>query len=94
MPKNSAVGPAVGVAGAATAFALVWHIWWLVVLGVLAVVATVIARSFVRDVHRVIPAEEVERVETAWRDALARATPILRALETTSANRGRADVAA
>ena len=66
MPKNSMTGPVIGVVGAATAFALVWHMWWLVILGIVAIVATVIARSFVRDVTRTIPAEEVEHIQQRW----------------------------
>ena len=31
MPRNSAVGPVLGVLGAATAFGLVWHMWWLAI---------------------------------------------------------------
>ncbi len=61
LPRNSATGPVIGIAGAAAAFGLVWHIWWLAALGVLAVIAAVIARSFARDVHRIVPAAEVER---------------------------------
>ena len=44
-------GPVIGVIGAATAFGLVWHMWWLAIIGVLAIITTVIARSFARDVH-------------------------------------------
>ena len=92
LPKNSAVGPFLGIAGAATAFALVWHMWWLAMLGLLVAVAAVIARSFVRDVHRIIPASEVERIETLWRQTINAVVPSSRDVETTSANRGLAEV--
>jgi cytochrome o ubiquinol oxidase subunit 1 len=94
MPKNSAVGPMLGIVGAAIAFAMVWHLWWLAVPGAIVTVATVIARSFVRDVHHSIPAEEVARIETRWRDTVALVAPCPRDLETTSANRGLAQVPA
>ena len=29
LPRNSATGPVIGIVGAALAFGLVWHIWWL-----------------------------------------------------------------
>jgi cytochrome o ubiquinol oxidase subunit 1 len=93
-PKNSMTGPLIGIVGAATAFGLVWHIWWLTILGVLAIVGAVIARSFARDVQRVILAAEVERTEAIWLRAVADATAIPRELETTSANQGLAEVAA
>ncbi|MCW2337002.1 cytochrome o ubiquinol oxidase subunit 1 [Sphingobium sp. B2D3A] len=92
MPKNSAVAPIIGIASTAAGFALVWHMWWLAILGLLAVIATVIARSFARDTHRLIPASAVERTERAWLDAVARARPIPREMETAPANAGLAEV--
>ena len=66
VPKNSAMGPVLGAIGFALAFGLVWHIWWLAIVGVPWLIATLIARSFVRDDHRIIPAAEVERTDRAW----------------------------
>jgi cytochrome o ubiquinol oxidase subunit 1 len=92
--RESALGPVIGIAGAAAAFALVWHMWWLAALGLLAVVGAVIARSFARDVDRVIPAEEVRRREQAWLAAAHEALPIPRRDETKSVNHGLAEVEA
>jgi cytochrome o ubiquinol oxidase subunit 1 len=92
MPKNSVVAPILGVASAATGFALVWYMWWLAILGTLTIVATVIARSFARDTDRVIPAAEVARTQDAWLAAVARARPVPREVETTPANHGLAEV--
>jgi len=94
LPKNSRTGPVIGIVGAAAAFGLVWHMWWLATLGVVTIVATVIARSFVRDVRRTIPAAEVERVERSWLHAVAEAKAIPREIETTSANQGLAEASA
>ncbi|MBY0611547.1 MAG: cbb3-type cytochrome c oxidase subunit I [Beijerinckiaceae bacterium] len=94
VPKNSVVGPLLGVFSAATGFALVWHMWWLAILGMLAIIITVIARSFIRDTHRIVSATEVERVDLAWRDKLFASRSISREMETTSANQGFAEVAA
>ena len=85
-------GPVIGVVGAATAFGLVWHVWWLVICGLLAIIATVIARSFARDVNKIIPVDEIERTERRWLRAAAAATPISREVEMTSANQGLAEV--
>ena len=92
LPKNSMSGPAIGVAGAAAAFGLVWHMWWLAIVGALAIIAAVIARSFARDVYRIIPAVEIERTERRWRVTEAEVTPIPREVETTPVNRGLAEV--
>ena len=94
MPKNSMTGPVIGVIGAATAFALVWHMWWLVILGVVAIVATVIVRSFARDVTRTIPADEVEHIQQRWLRAVTDAKSVPREIEMTPANQGLAEVSA
>jgi cytochrome o ubiquinol oxidase subunit 1 len=94
LPKNSGVGPAVGVLATAAAFGLVWHMWWLALMGVLSVIGLVIARSFERDVERTIPAKEVQAQEAIWRSTLTAARPISRHVETTSANQGLAEVSA
>ncbi|MFZ2006452.1 MAG: cbb3-type cytochrome c oxidase subunit I [Stellaceae bacterium] len=93
MPKNSMTGPVIGIVGAAAAFGLVWHMWWLAILGVLAIVGAVIARSFARDVQRVIPAAEIAWNDAMWRHAIADASAIPRQLETTPANQGLAEIA-
>ena len=92
VPCNSATGPVIGITGAALAFGLVWHMWWLAILGVVVVVGAVIARSFARDSHRVIAAATVARIDREWRQGLAEARPIARGIEMTSANQGLAEV--
>jgi len=92
LPRNSMTGPVIGVTGAATAFGLVWHIWWLAITGVLVIMATAIARSFSRDTHRIIPAAEIERTERRWLRAVAEAPAIPREVEMTPANHGLAEV--
>ncbi len=91
LPRNSATGAVIGIAGAAAGFGLVWHIWWLAVVGVLAMWGAVIARSFVRDVHKVIAASEVARTETHWLQFVSQARPVARDGETLPANHGLAE---
>ena len=93
LPKNTSVGVLIGYAAAATAFALVWHIGWLAIAGLLGVVATMIGRSFVRDVHRTIPASQVEQFETRWLQAVADSSSTIRTRETTASNVGLAAIA-
>ena len=92
MPNNSMTGPVIGVVGAVTGFGLVWHIWWLGIVGIVTIIITVIARSFVRDVHHIILAAEVERTEQKWLRTVASSIPIPRQIEMTSANQGLAEV--
>ncbi len=94
MPRNSALGPVIGVASAAVSFALVWHIWWLVVAGMLVNIGAVVGRSFVTDTERLIPADEVRRLELAWLATVRRAVPISRDHEVEHSNEGLAEVRA
>ena len=94
MPTPSAVGPLIGGAGAVCGFALVWHIWWLVAVALLAIVATVIARSFVRETTFILPAAKVKEEHEEWlRHALAQRA-VTRDEETAPANHGLAEALA
>jgi cytochrome o ubiquinol oxidase subunit 1 len=71
MPRNSPVGFVTAFFATFTGFALIWHIWWLVVLGLLCAYATFVAFAW-RDVAEFeIPAEEVARIDRANRQARA-----------------------
>jgi cytochrome o ubiquinol oxidase subunit 1 len=94
LPRNSAVGMIICVASAFMAFGLVWHMWWLVVLGLVVCWGTVVARSFVRETSRIIPADEVEQTDQRWLRAVAKARPVSREDEIAPANRGMAEAAA
>ena len=85
-------GVLVGLAMTACFMGLVWHIWWLAFIGFATALATAISRSFMRDVHRIIPAAEVEAHDRRWLERAAAALPILRHLELTPDNEGLADV--
>jgi cytochrome o ubiquinol oxidase subunit 1 len=69
MPRNSPTGLITGFFAAITGFALIWHIWWLVAVGLVAAFATFVAFAW-RDVAEyVIPVEEVARIDRARRQA-------------------------
>jgi cytochrome o ubiquinol oxidase subunit 1 len=90
LPKNSALGPVLGAIGFAVAFGLVWHIWWMVILSTVAVVATMIVSGFARNTTRIVPAQQVQREQRHWTDAAAAATAVLRSEECKPANAGLA----
>ncbi len=90
LPKNSAMGPVVGVIGLALAFGLVWHIWWLVLVFFVAAVVTMIVHGFARNTTYIIPARQVQAEHGRWLDAVASARAISRADERKSANQGLA----
>ncbi|TXI23446.1 MAG: cytochrome o ubiquinol oxidase subunit I [Ottowia sp.] len=63
MPKNTAAGIVLAGISLVLGFALVWHIWWLVVVLFVALLAAAIVHTFnyQRDYH--IPADVVARTE-------------------------------
>ena len=63
MPKNTAAGIVLAGISLVLGFALVWHIWWLVVVSFVALLAAAIVHTFnyQRDYH--IPADVVARTE-------------------------------
>ncbi len=73
MPKNTGVGVVIGVFGLAFGFAFIWQIWWLVAISLLAMVVTLIIRSFDNDTDYYVPAAEVERIENLHIQAKANA---------------------
>ena len=44
-------------------FAAVWHIIWLMILGLIGAIVCIIIRSLDEETEYIIPAEEVERME-------------------------------
>ncbi len=91
MPKNSGLGPTIGVASAALCFGLVWYIWWLAIVGTAVIIAAIIVRSFNRNTMRVISVEDIEHTEARWHAILAAAVPVSRDQENVPANVGLAE---
>jgi cytochrome o ubiquinol oxidase subunit 1 len=71
IPRNSPTGFITAFFATITGFALIWHIWWLVGVGLVAAYAVFVWFAW-RDVdERVIPAREVARLDRARRKARA-----------------------
>jgi cytochrome o ubiquinol oxidase subunit 1 len=65
MPRNTGVGVFMGIFGTIMGFALVWHIWWMAIVGFLGMVVSLLVRAYDRDIDYYVPAKEVEAIETA-----------------------------
>lgn len=63
VPKNSGIGAMIGAAALAVGFGLIWHIWWLAIAGFVAVIILMVIRLTSDDTERVIPMDEVARME-------------------------------
>jgi len=66
LPRNTAMGIYIAVFAGVAGFALIWHIWWLAVVGVLGVITCIILRASDEDTEYTIPAAEVSRIETEF----------------------------
>ncbi len=71
MPENSAAGMLIALFVFFFGFGAVWHLWWLAAVGLIGVIASVIARTFAEDTEYVISATEVALTENALRDRSA-----------------------
>ena len=68
MPRNSPTGFVCALFATIIGFALIWHIWWLMIVGLVGAYATFVVFAW-RDVpDYVIPAEEVARLDRANRE--------------------------
>jgi len=90
LPKHTALGLTICLAATAMGFGLVWHIWWLALLGFTVIPASLIARAFVRNTEQVIPSHEIARSHAAWLSAIHAAPGVSRDAETRPSNRGLA----
>ena len=69
VPRNSPTGFVTAFFAAAVGFALIWHIWWLAILGLIGAYATFVVFAW-RDVaENVIPSDAVARIDRANRAA-------------------------
>jgi cytochrome o ubiquinol oxidase subunit 1 len=70
MPRNTGTGVVIGAFSLVFGFAMIWHIWWLAIVGFVGMIATFIYRTFDQDVDYYVPAAEVERIENEHRKHL------------------------
>lgn len=59
LPKNSVVGPLIGVFALIAGFAIIWHLWWLMAIMIIAIIVTIILRTLDDDSEFKITAEEL-----------------------------------
>lgn len=64
MPKNTGAGIVIAGFGLVMSFALVWHIWWLAIIGLLGAIISVIIHLSNEDHEFIITAEELKHEET------------------------------
>jgi cytochrome o ubiquinol oxidase subunit I len=69
MPKNTPMGVYVAAAAFVMGFGLIWHMWWLALLGVVGIFVLSVIRSWEEPKHYFISAEAVAKTEAALRSS-------------------------
>jgi cytochrome o ubiquinol oxidase subunit 1 len=67
IPRNSATGFVCAFFATMMGFALIWHIWWMVVAGAIGAFATFVAFAWRDHDEDLIPAREVARIDRSNR---------------------------
>jgi cytochrome o ubiquinol oxidase subunit 1 len=67
VPNDSGAGVVVGAMSFVFAFAMVWQIWWLAVVGAVGMLAAILSQTFRDHAEHRITAREVEAIENSRR---------------------------
>ena len=65
MPRNTATGFIIALFAGLFGFGMVWHIMWLVFVGIIGIFASVIIRSFDSDTDYYVKVDEIKKIEAA-----------------------------
>jgi cytochrome o ubiquinol oxidase subunit I len=65
LPINTPIAIVLGGVAFVLGFAMIWHIWWLVIASALAMFAAVVLRVSNDDTEQTLPAAEVQKAEDA-----------------------------
>jgi cytochrome o ubiquinol oxidase subunit 1 len=66
MPKNSGIAPIIGMLSVAFGFGMIWHVWWLCIAALVTIIVVIIVRSSDDHTEFIVPAKEIERIETEY----------------------------
>jgi cytochrome o ubiquinol oxidase subunit 1 len=80
MPRNSPTGFVCAFFATVMGFALIWHIWWMVLLGGIGAFATFVVFAWRDHDEYVIPAAEVARIDRVYREGRAAAVSEMESL--------------
>jgi cytochrome o ubiquinol oxidase subunit I len=71
IPKNTPTGFVAAFFATVTGFSLIWHIWWLVIVGLIGAYATFVVFAWRDESETEVSAAEVARIDRANREARA-----------------------
>ena len=61
LPKNSPAGLLIGFFNLLLGFGLIWHIWWMAIVGFVGFIVVIIVRTSSDNIYYYLPAEEARR---------------------------------
>lgn len=67
VPKNTGTGVFVGIGAGVIGFAIIWHMWWLALLGLVATVVVVIMATLHEDTEKIIGVDQIIKTEKRLR---------------------------
>ncbi|MFC3394788.1 cytochrome o ubiquinol oxidase subunit I [Brenneria rubrifaciens] len=73
MPKNTGAGVIISAFSLAFGFAMIWHIWWMAIIGFAGMIVTWIVHSFNQNVDYYVPVKEIEKIENQNFDQISKA---------------------
>jgi cytochrome o ubiquinol oxidase subunit 1 len=65
LPKNTPLGMIIAGFAFLAGFGIIWHIWWLALLGFIGVIASIVIRAADEEPEYTITAAELEKMEAA-----------------------------
>ncbi|MBX4188866.1 cbb3-type cytochrome c oxidase subunit I, partial [Candidatus Saccharibacteria bacterium] len=71
MPRNTIMPAVIGALGFAMGFGMIWHMYWLAIIGVLAIVICLVVRTSVPEHEYVLGAAAVRKNEEALKERFA-----------------------
>jgi cytochrome o ubiquinol oxidase subunit 1 len=69
VPRNSGAGIVIAICTFMIGFGLIWHIFWLALVMMLALILAIIVRSMDEDTERIISVKEIEKIEAKRQEA-------------------------
>lgn len=64
LPKNTALGIYIAIAGFIFGFGLIWHIWWLALISGVVIISLIILRSLDRHTEFTVSAKQLTKLES------------------------------
>ena len=65
MPRNTPIGFIIAFFATVTGFSLIWHIWWIVVIGLVAIAVGILVFGWSENREHEISANEMAQLERA-----------------------------